>query len=114
MKKHYIELNQILKNHSCAVASVTYQHGKYELLSNGSLVLTPIAVDGRQLLSDPCNSEDPSKSTYTRYVQSTWFKTYQVYVDSYHGRWTLQIYQFDGSKCNHYIWLISHQLCYQQ
>ena len=26
------------------------------------------------------------------------FKTYQVYVDSYHGRWTLQIYQFDGSK----------------
>ncbi|AOW25774.1 protein ROT1 [Candida albicans P57072] len=86
------------KNHSCAVASVTYQHGKYELLSNGSLVLTPIAVDGRQLLSDPCNSEDPSKSTYTRYVQSTWFKTYQVYVDSYHGRWTLQIYQFDGSK----------------
>ncbi|EMG46754.1 hypothetical protein G210_2990 [Candida maltosa Xu316] len=86
------------KNHSCPVASVTYQHGTYELLSNGSLVLTPIAVDGRQLLSDPCNQEDPNKSSYTRYVQATWFKTYQVYVDPYHGRWTLQIYQFDGSK----------------
>ncbi|RLV93113.1 Protein ROT1 [Spathaspora sp. JA1] len=86
------------QNHSCPVGSVTYQHGKYELLSNGSLVLTPIAVDGRQLLSDPCNSPDPSKSTYTRYVQPTWFKTYQVYIDPYHGRYTLQIYQFDGSK----------------
>lgn len=86
------------KDHSCPVASITYQHGTYELLSNGSLVLTPIAVDGRQLLSDPCNSDDPTKSTYSRYVQPTWFKTFQVYVDPYHGRYTLQIYQFDGSK----------------
>lgn len=86
------------RNHKCPVASVTYQHGKYELLANGSLVLTPIAVDGRQLLSDPCGSVGPGKSQYTRYVQPTWFKTFQVYVDPYHGRWTLQIYQFDGSK----------------
>ncbi|EER31599.1 conserved hypothetical protein [Candida tropicalis MYA-3404] len=86
------------KNHSCPVASVTYQHGTYEILTNGSVVLTPIAVDGRQLLSDPCNQDDPNVSTYSRYVQPTWFKTYQVYVDNYHGKWTLQIYQFDGSK----------------
>ncbi|KAI3404642.2 ROT1 [Candida oxycetoniae] len=86
------------KNHSCPVASVTYQHGSYEILANGSVVLTPIAVDGRQLLSDPCNQEDPNTSTYTRYVQATMFKTFQRYVDPYHGRWTLQIYQFDGSK----------------
>ncbi|KAI5961241.1 ROT1 [Candida pseudojiufengensis] len=86
------------KNHSCPVASVTYQHGTYEILTNGSIVLTPIAVDGRQLLSDPCNQENPNESQYVRYVQPTFFKTYQKYVDSYHGRWTLQIYQFDGSK----------------
>ncbi|EDK43179.1 conserved hypothetical protein [Lodderomyces elongisporus NRRL YB-4239] len=86
------------KNHSCPVASVTYQHGTYEIASNGSVMLTPIAVDGRQLLSDPCNQDDPNVSTYSRYVQSTYFKTYQKYVDPYHGRWTLQIYQFDGSK----------------
>ncbi|KAK6199602.1 chaperone for protein-folding within the ER, fungal-domain-containing protein [Scheffersomyces amazonensis] len=84
------------QNHSCPVASVTYQHGTYKLLSNGSLVLTPIAVDGRQLLSEPCG-QYPDKSTYTRYVQATWFKTYQVYIDSYNGRYALQIYQFDGS-----------------
>ncbi|KAK6462848.1 chaperone for protein-folding within the ER, fungal-domain-containing protein [Scheffersomyces coipomensis] len=84
------------QNHSCPVASVTYQHGTYEILSNGSVVLTPIAVDGRQLLSDPCNGP-ADESTYTRYVQPTWFRDYQVYVDSYNGRYALQIYQFDGS-----------------
>ncbi|CAI5758765.1 unnamed protein product [Candida verbasci] len=86
------------KNHSCPVASITYQHGTYEILSNGSVVLTPIAVDGRQLLSDPCNSDDPTKSKYTRYVQPTYFKAYRVYVNNYHGRYALEIYQFDGSK----------------
>lgn len=86
-------------NHSCAVATVTYQHGTYEILSNGSVVLKPIAVDGRQLLSDPCGAQgSPDSSIYSRYVQPTWFKTYQVYIDGYHGRTTLQIFQFDGSK----------------
>lgn len=85
-------------DHACPVASVTYQHGTYELLANGSLILTPIAVDGRQLLSDPCGSVGPGRSQYNRYAQITLFKTFQVYVDPYHGKWTLQIYQFDGSQ----------------
>ncbi|EGV65765.1 Reversal of tor2 lethality [Yamadazyma tenuis] len=90
-------------NHSCAIASLTYQHGTYEILANGSVSLTPLAVDGRQLLSDPCGSSGVSNpdyettSFYSRYVQSTLFKTYQVSVDAYHGRYKLQIYQFDGS-----------------
>lgn len=90
-------------NHSCGMATLTWQHGKYELLSNGSLRLTPLAIDGRQLLSDPCNSarvENPDYETtsfYSRYSQGTLFKTYQVMVDPYHGRYKLQIYQFDGS-----------------
>lgn len=84
------------QNHLCAIASITYQHGTYELLSNGSLVLSPIAVDGRQLLSDPCGTSS-THATYTRYVQSTWFEKYQVSISSYHGRYMLQIYQFDGS-----------------
>lgn len=85
------------QNHSCPTATLIYQHGKYELLSNGSLVLTPIAVDGRQLLSDPCG-ESLDKSVYSRYEQATLFKKYQVSVDGYNGRYMLQIYQFDGSK----------------
>lgn len=85
------------KNHSCAIASITYQHGSYEILTNGSVVLTPIAVDGRQLLSDPCGASSDS-SAYTRYVQPTLFEKFQVFISEYHGRYTLQIYQFDGSK----------------
>lgn len=84
------------QNHSCPVASITFQHGTYQLLTNGSLVLTPIAVDGRQLLSDPCGYSQ-TKAQYTRYVQPTWFEKYQVSISPYHGRYTLQIYQFDGS-----------------
>lgn len=84
------------RNHSCGTASLIFQHGTYELLSNGSVVMSPIAVDGRQLMSDPCNIG--SNSMYTRYEQPTWFKTYQVQVDRYHGRYMLQIFQFDGSK----------------
>ncbi|SGZ49384.1 CIC11C00000005201 [Sungouiella intermedia] len=84
------------QNHSCAVASITYQHGKYEILNNGSVVLTPIAVDGRQLLSQPCG-DFPNEARYVRYVQPTWFKTYEVMISPYYGRYMLQIYQFDGS-----------------
>ncbi|GEQ69808.1 hypothetical protein JCM33374_g3483 [Metschnikowia sp. JCM 33374] len=83
-------------NHSCAIASITYQHGTYNLLANGSLVLTPIAVDGRQLLSDPCGT-NAKHAVYNRYVQPTTFQKYQVSVSQYHGRYMLQIYQFDGS-----------------
>lgn len=37
---------------------------------NGALHLTPFAVDGRQLLSDPCFSEN---AEYTRYNQTEKF-----------------------------------------
>lgn len=84
------------QNHSCATAVLIYQHGTYEILNNGSLVMKPIAVDGRQLLSDPCGVSE-TESQYTRYVQPTWFQKYYVQVDSYSGKMKLQIYQFDGS-----------------
>jgi hypothetical protein len=48
-----------------------WQHGKYEKLANGSLTLTPIKVDGRQLYSDPCQYKN---AVYTRYNASEHFK----------------------------------------
>jgi hypothetical protein len=41
-----------------------WQHGSYVIGSDGSLTMTPIAVDGRQLLSQPCQN---SHALYTRY-----------------------------------------------
>ena len=48
-----------------------WQHGTYVKNANGSLSLTPFGVDGRQLLSDPCNNKN---GIYTRYNQSELFK----------------------------------------
>lgn len=80
---------------TCPTAAITFQHGKYEVFNNGSLVLTPIAVDGRQLISDPCN--DKGTSTYTRYSQQEIFKSFLVVLDDYHGVYKLLLFQFDGS-----------------
>ncbi|KAL9619684.1 MAG: hypothetical protein Q9160_005704 [Pyrenula sp. 1 TL-2023] len=43
-----------------------WQHGTYKKEANGTVILTPIAVDGRQLLSNPCTYDN---SIYTRYGQ---------------------------------------------
>ena len=48
-----------------------WQHGSFTKQANGSLVLVPIAVDGRQLYSDPCSYKT---SVYTRYNQSELFE----------------------------------------
>jgi hypothetical protein len=48
-----------------------WQHGSYEKLANGSLTLTPIKVDGRQLFSDPCQYKN---AVYTRYNATEHFK----------------------------------------
>jgi len=43
-----------------------WQHGTYSLPGNGSILLQPIGVDGRQLVSSPCSYDE---SVYTRYEQ---------------------------------------------
>lgn len=63
-------------NPSCPSAMLQWQHGKYKIHNNGSLVLEPIKVDGRQMYSDPCSN---SKSIYTRYNQT---ETFKVLMDS--------------------------------
>lgn len=83
------------RNHSCPAAVLLYQHGTYKQGTNSSLTLTPFSVDGRQLLSQPC--DDNGVSSYTRYTQAEAFKGYSVYIDPYHGRWRLDLTKSDGS-----------------
>ena len=47
-----------------------FQHGTYSIAANGSLTLSPIAVDGRQLLSNPCSYDS---AIFTRYHQTELF-----------------------------------------
>lgn len=56
---------------SCPSGIMQWQHGTWVMNANGSLSLTPIAVDGRQLLSSPCQYNN---AIYTRYNQSELFQ----------------------------------------
>lgn len=82
-------------NPGCPQAAMNFQHGKYEIYDNGTLVLNPFEVDGRQLYSDPCT--DKGVSNYIRYNQTEVFLSFIVEIDAYHGMWKLQLYQSDGS-----------------
>jgi hypothetical protein len=71
-----------------------WQHGTYTVYSNGSIVLIPIGVDGRQLTSAHCSYDN---AVYIRYEQFELFKSYQVETDPYHNVPRLNLFKFDGS-----------------
>ena len=64
-------MNEIATTPDCASSIIQWQHGMYTQLANGSLILSPFEVDGRQLLSDPCSY--PDQGVYTRYAQEEFF-----------------------------------------
>ncbi|CAG7924925.1 unnamed protein product [Penicillium olsonii] len=80
---------------SCPGGIMQWQHGSYAVYANGSLTLTPIAVDGRQLLSDPCRKDI---AEYTRFNTTERFKDFSVGIDKYHDEKRLQLTRADGSK----------------
>ncbi|KAL0630943.1 Reversal of tor2 lethality, partial [Maublancomyces gigas] len=82
---------------SCPKAIMQWQHGRYEIAENGSLILNPIAVDGRQLLSDPCKY---SSSIYTRFSITEIYNRWEIFIDKYRGKYRLGLYRFDGSPMN--------------
>jgi len=59
------------QNPACPSGIMQWQHGAWVMNANGSLSLTPIKVDGRQLLSSPCQFEN---GVYTRYNQTELFE----------------------------------------
>ena len=78
----------------CPSTIMQWQHGVYSLPGNGSLVLQPFGVDGRQVMSSPCSYDE---SVYTRYEQPELIKSYQYHAaDPYHNVPRLDLYQFDG------------------
>ncbi|GAB7339817.1 hypothetical protein MBLNU457_6360t1 [Dothideomycetes sp. NU457] len=85
------------QNPNCPSGIMQWQHGSFYMNTAGELILTPIAVDGRQLLSTPC---DQQYSIYTRYNQSEVMQRYSVYTDPYHNVPRLDLYKFDGSPMN--------------
>ncbi|KAK6439403.1 Reversal of tor2 lethality [Oleoguttula sp. CCFEE 5521] len=84
-------------NPACPSGIMQWQHGGWVMNANGSLSLTPIAIDGRQLLSEPCKG---GNSVYTRYNQTELFERYEYLIDPYHNITRLNLFRFDGSPLN--------------
>lgn len=81
-------------NPKCPKGMIQWQHGSFTKQANGSLVMVPIAVDGRQLHSDPCMHKN---AIYTRYNASEIFERYEVLTDGYRQIPRLNLYKLDGS-----------------
>ncbi|KAF2113309.1 chaperone for protein-folding within the ER, fungal-domain-containing protein [Lophiotrema nucula] len=81
-------------NPKCPKGIIQWQHGSFTKQANGSLVMAPIAVDGRQLYSDSCSYDN---AIYTRYNTTEMFERYEVLTDPYHNVPRLNLYKFDGS-----------------
>lgn len=82
-------------NPNCPKALLQFQHGTFTENANGSLSLNPIAVDGRQQLSDPC--KNAKNSQYSRYHQPELMEKYEAKIDDYKKINRLDLYQFDGT-----------------
>ncbi|GAM84961.1 hypothetical protein ANO11243_029640 [Dothideomycetidae sp. 11243] len=84
-------------NPECPSGIMQWQHGSWTQNADGSLTLTPIAVDGRQLTSTPCSYKN---GVYIRYNQTEQFKSWSAYVDPYSSKMRLDLAGFDGAPLN--------------
>ncbi|KAG6999412.1 25S rRNA (adenine-N(1))-methyltransferase [Physcia stellaris] len=82
---------------NCPEGIMQWQHGTYTKNANGSLSLQPFAVDGRQLLSSPCEYKN---GIYTRYHQPEFIKSFRPYIDPYNNVRRLDLFQYDGAPQN--------------
>lgn len=78
----------------CPTGALQWAHGSYTLTAEGGIDMVPIAVDGRQLLSQPCEAD---LSTYIRFSTNDTMQSYEITVDDYRGEWTLTLNRLYGS-----------------
>src|SRR5882757_4561207 len=77
---------------TCITGVIGWVHGTYELLTNGSIVMTPFG-DGYQQIQDPCAAVS---NFIENYNYTELYQLWNIYQDPVKG-YTLQLYQFDGS-----------------
>jgi hypothetical protein len=77
----------------CIIGVVQFQHGTFELVANGSIILNPFYQDGRQQIQNPCAAES---NVLQQFNQTTLFLSWRIFVDP-QGNDKLHLFQFDGS-----------------
>jgi len=78
---------------TCIIGIVQWQHGTYQLLPNGSMVLNPFASDGRQQVQDMCAA---NSNIIQQFNQTTLFSSWRIFQDPQRGP-KLQLYMFNGA-----------------
>jgi len=78
---------------TCIIGVVQWQHGTYETLANGSIVLNPFPTDGRQQVQDMCAAKS---NIIQQFNQTTLFQSWRIFQDPQLGP-KLQIYQYNGA-----------------
>jgi len=77
---------------NCITGVLQWQHGNYQALQNGSIIMNPIASDGRQQVQDTC----AAVSNIIQQFNSTVFmSTWENRTDPILGQYLI-LYQFNG------------------
>jgi hypothetical protein len=78
---------------NCVVGVLTWCHGTYTLLSNGSIVVVPFA-DGFQVVQDPCGADSILKQGYNL---TELYLSWMIVLDPNTNQFVFYLFQFDGS-----------------
>ncbi|KAJ6577288.1 chaperone for protein-folding within the ER, fungal-domain-containing protein [Mycena capillaripes] len=77
---------------NCIIGTVVWVHGHYDLLNNGSIVLTPVG-DGYQQVQAPCAA---TSNFIQNYNFTELMRSWQIFQDLQFGP-KLHLFQFDGA-----------------
>jgi len=78
---------------NCITGVLQWQHGMYQALANGSIVMNPISSDGRQQVQDTCS---PVSNIIQQFNHTVLMNTWEIRTDEVLGK-ELLLYQFDGT-----------------
>ncbi|OBZ71260.1 Protein rot1 [Grifola frondosa] len=77
---------------SCITGVLNWHHGTYQLVDNGSIILTPFG-DGYQQIQDPCAAVS---NFIEGYNDTELYQSWQIFTDPTDGP-KLHMFNFDGS-----------------
>ncbi|KZV61781.1 hypothetical protein PENSPDRAFT_592351 [Peniophora sp. CONT] len=94
---YYYELSRyrFISNGSrpdCVTGTLVWAHGKYDLLNNGSIVLTPLG-DGYQQVQSAC---EDGTNIIQDYNYTELFQSWRIFMDPTDGP-KLHLFEFDGT-----------------
>lgn len=78
---------------TCITGVIGWVHGTYDVLTNGSLIMTPFG-DGFQQIQEPCAAKS---NFFEDYNMTELYTSWRIYLDATTGGYKLHLFNFDGS-----------------